>query len=86
MVISTCYKSKYIEEYFGDGSQFGLKIEYISEDFPLGTGGAIKKTGHLYNDTFLVLNADILCNMDFMELVKFHQIKVGCRNNCRHQR
>ena len=75
IVISTGYKSKYIEEYFGNGSRFGLKIEYICEDIPLGTGGAIKKTGHLYDDTFLVLNADILCNMDFTELIKFHKSK-----------
>ena len=75
IVISIGYKSKYIKEYFGDGSKFGLKIEYIFEDIPLGTGGAIKKAGHLYDDTFLVLNADILCNMDFMELVKFHKAK-----------
>jgi mannose-1-phosphate guanylyltransferase len=75
IVISDGYKSQYISEYFGNGSKFGLKIEYICEDFPLGTGGAIKKTGHLYDDTFLVFNADILCNMDFMELVKFHKSK-----------
>jgi mannose-1-phosphate guanylyltransferase len=73
IVISTCYKSKYIKEYFGDGRQFGLKIEYVSEDIPLGTGGAIKKTGHLYDDTFLVFNADILCNMDFKALIKMHK-------------
>ena len=75
IVISTGYKSKYIKEYFGDGSKFGLKIEYISEDIPLGTGGAIKKTGHLYDDTFLVFNADIICNMDFADLIKFHKSK-----------
>lgn len=73
IVISTGYKSRYIEEYFGDGRKFGLKIEYVCEDIPLGTGGAIKKTGHLYADTFLVFNADILCNLDFMDLVKFHK-------------
>ena len=73
IVISTCYKSKYIRDYFGDGSKFGLKIEYVNEDIPLGTGGAIKKTEDLYNDTFLVFNADILCNMDFMDLVNFHK-------------
>ncbi|QAT50342.1 NDP-sugar synthase [Caproiciproducens sp. NJN-50] len=73
IVISTCYKSRYIREYFGDGSKFGLKIEYICEDLPLGTGGAIKKAGDLFDDTFLVFNADILCSMDFMELVTFHQ-------------
>ncbi len=75
IVISTCYKSQYIREYFGDGSKFGLKIEYICEDIPLGTGGAIKKAEGLFDDTFLVFNADILCNMDFMELVEFHQSK-----------
>jgi mannose-1-phosphate guanylyltransferase len=75
IVISTCYKSKYIKDYFGDGSKFGLNIEYVSEDIPLGTGGAIKKTDNLYDDTFLVFNADIICNMDFTHLIKFHKSK-----------
>ena len=75
IVISTCHKSEYIEDYFGNGSKFGLKIEYIREDVPLGTGGAIKKTGHLYDGTFLVFNADIICSMDFMALVKLHKSK-----------
>lgn len=77
IVISTGYKPQYIEEYFGDGSKFGLKIEYICEESPMGTGGAIKKTEHLYNDTFLVLNADILCNMDFRDLIAFHKSKAA---------
>lgn len=75
IVISTCYKPQYIQEYFGDGSKFGLKIAYVCEETPLGTGGAIKKTGHLYDDTFLVFNADILCNMDFTDLIRFHKSK-----------
>jgi mannose-1-phosphate guanylyltransferase len=75
IVISTCYKSKYIKDYFGNGSNFGLKIEYVYEDIPMGTGGAIKKTEDLFNDTFLVFNADILCNMDFTDLIKFHKSK-----------
>lgn len=75
IVISTCYKSKYIQEYFGDGSKFGLSIEYVCEDIPLGTGGAIKKTEHLFDDTFLVFNADILCNMDYTDLIDFHKSK-----------
>jgi mannose-1-phosphate guanylyltransferase len=73
IVISTGYKTEHIENYFGNGKKFGLNIEYICEETPMGTGGAIKKTEHLYNDTFLILNADILCNIDFLELVKFHQ-------------
>ena len=75
IVVSTCYKSKYIRDYFGDGSKFGLKIEYVCEDIPLGTGGAIKKTEKLFDDTFLVFNADIICDMDFTKLVKFHHSK-----------
>lgn len=75
IVISTGYMAQYIKDYFGDGSKFGLKIEYICEESPMGTGGAIKKSGHLYKDTFLILNADILCNMDFAELISFHKSK-----------
>ena len=77
IVISTGYKPQCIIDYFGDGSKFGLNIEYVCEEAPLGTGGAIKKTGYLYDDTFLVLNADILCNIDFRELVKFHKSKAA---------
>ncbi len=75
IVISTGYKAQAIKEYFGSGKKFGLKIEYICENVPMGTGGAIKKTGHLYDDTFLVLNADILCDMDYQELIKHHRSK-----------
>ncbi len=77
IVISTGYMSQYIKDYFGDGRKFGLKIEYIYEDKPMGTGGVIKNTGHLYDGTFLVLNADILCNMDFRKLVRFHKTKAA---------
>jgi len=77
IVISTGYMPDYIKNYFGDGRKFGLKIEYICENTPMGTGGAIKNTGHLFNDTFLVLNADIVCNLDYRELVKFHRTKAA---------
>jgi len=77
IVISAGYKSQYIKDYFGDGSRFGLKIEYVCEKTPMGTGGAIKKTGYLYNDTFLVLNADILCDIDFRELIEVHKNKAA---------
>jgi len=75
IVISTSYKSKYIKEYFGDGSKFNLSIVYVNEDIPLGTGGAINNARDLLDDTFLVFNADILCNINFRELVEFHKAK-----------
>jgi len=73
IVISSCYKSHYIKEYFGDGGQLGVKIEYIVEDLPLGTGGAIKNAESLIDDTFLIFNSDILSDIDIMKFVGFHK-------------
>jgi len=75
IVISTGYKSGCIEDYFGDGSKLGFKIKYIQEESPQGTGGAIKNTGFLYDETFLVFNADIIFNMDLKKLIEFHKSK-----------
>ena len=44
IILSTSYKPHKIKEYFGDGAKLGLKIHYVCEDIPLGTGGAIKNT------------------------------------------
>lgn len=73
IVISSCYQSNYIRDYFGDGGQLGLKIQYIVEDLPLGTGGAIKNAESLLNDTFLIFNSDILSDIDIMKFVDFHK-------------
>lgn len=75
IVISTCYKSDYIENYLGNGKKYGLKIHYICEDFPLGTGGAIKNSGSFFNDTFIVMNSDIVNNISYSDLIKFHKEK-----------
>ncbi|TDT52027.1 sugar phosphate nucleotidyltransferase [Fonticella tunisiensis] len=75
MVLSTCYKPQYIERYFGDGDRHGLKIHYVCEDIPLGTGGAIKNTESFYDDTFLIFNSDILSNINFKELIQYHKSK-----------
>lgn len=75
IILSTSYKPQKIKEYFGDGTKFGLKIHYICEDIPLGTGGAIKNTEEFFNDTFIIFNADILSNINIMDMLKFHQKK-----------
>ena len=72
IVISSCYRSHDIEEYFGNGEQFGLKINYIVEDIPLGTGGAIKKAGARFRDTFMVFNSDIICDLDIQKMIYSH--------------
>jgi len=73
IVISTCYKPDYIKDYFGNGKDFGVEIEYIVEDIPLGTGGAIKKAEAQFNDTFIVFNSDILSNIDIQKMIQFHK-------------
>lgn len=73
VVLSTCYKSECIHTYFGDGSDFGQKIHFVNEDFPLGTGGAIKNSERYFDDSFFVLNADILSNINFSEMLRCHK-------------
>lgn len=75
IVLSTCYRPEVIEQYFGDGSDFGLKINYVCEEFPLGTGGAIKNCEKYFDDTFFVFNADILSNINFSEMLRYHKRK-----------
>ncbi|MHB8064626.1 MAG: sugar phosphate nucleotidyltransferase [Ruminiclostridium sp.] len=73
IVISSCYQSQYIKDYFGNGEHFGLKIQYIVEDIPLGTGGAIKKAGAQFKDTFVVFNSDILSDIDIQKMMVYHK-------------
>mgnify|MGYP000302947038 CR=1 FL=1 len=84
--ISTHYKANKIKEYFGNGSTWGVKIEYINEDKPLGTAGAI---GLLPKDLpdlpILMMNGDILCKVNFEELLAFHNNQKGFATMCIRQ-
>ena len=75
IILSTSYKPQKIKEYFGDGAKLGLKIHYVCEDIPLGTGGAIKNAQEFFDDTFLIFNADILSNINIIDMLKFHKEK-----------
>lgn len=75
IILSTCYKADKIEKYFGDGAKLGLKIKYICEDTPLGTGGAIKNAAEFFDDTFIIFNADIFSDINITEMIKFHKEK-----------
>ncbi len=74
VVLGTSYKAETFTDYFGDGSAFGLEIDYLVEDEPLGTGGAIRNVaGALRADTVLVFNGDILAGVDLRQLLNTHQ-------------
>lgn len=72
IVLLVGYKKEKIIEYFGSGSKFDVKITYVVEDEPLGTGGAVKNAEHVLskNEVFLVLNGDILTDLNPLLLVE----------------
>jgi dTDP-glucose pyrophosphorylase len=70
--LTTHYKSKKIIEYFGDGSAFGVEINYVNEEHPLGTGGALGLMP-TPSQPLLVINGDILTQVDFRAMHEFHQ-------------
>lgn len=74
LLFSVGYLHERIVEYFGDGSGFGVRIEYNVEDEPAGTGGALKLAKEKLNPFFLVLNGDTLMDINYLDLVlAFHQ-------------
>jgi len=70
--ISVNYKAQMIQEYFGDGTRWGVKIRYIIEDRALGTAGSIGLLRPSPDKTLLVINGDILTKIDFRRLLTFH--------------
>jgi NDP-sugar pyrophosphorylase family protein len=78
VVILCHYKAEVVQDYFGDGSRFGLRISYTVEEKPLGRGGALK-LGHTLlpsdADPIVALNGDILTNQPLDRLVAYHRRK-----------
>ncbi|MGW6977479.1 sugar phosphate nucleotidyltransferase [Streptomyces sp. NPDC054952] len=77
IVMATCYLAEVFEPYFGDGSDFGVSLEYVVEDEPLGTGGAIRNAARRLtggpDTSVLVFNGDILTGLDIAGLVDSHR-------------
>lgn len=71
--ISTHYLPEMIQEYFGDGSKWGVSIQYIYEEKPLGTGGALGLLpSDLPNLPIIMMNGDVLTKVDIESLLSFH--------------
>jgi dTDP-glucose pyrophosphorylase/CBS domain-containing protein len=70
--IATHYQAQKIIDHFGNGSSFGVDIEYTREEAPLGTGGALGLMTPP-TDPVLVINGDILTDIDFRAMHAFHQ-------------
>ncbi len=72
IVMCIGYKSEVIQDYFGDGSAFGVHIEYILEDKRMGTAGALSLLKEKPKDPFFVMNGDLLTNVNFDHFCDYH--------------
>jgi Nucleoside-diphosphate-sugar pyrophosphorylase involved in lipopolysaccharide biosynthesis/translation initiation factor 2B, gamma/epsilon subunits (eIF-2Bgamma/eIF-2Bepsilon) len=75
IIMTLNYMSTNIKNYFKDGSELGIDIRYSVEKWPLGTGGSVKKAEKYIDDTFMVVSGDVLTDVDFNDVVKFHKEK-----------
>ena len=73
VILSLNYQPRRIEEIFGDGADMGIKIRYVVEPAPLGTGGAIKYAGDKLTESVVVFNADVLTQIDLAAVIRLHR-------------
>lgn len=77
LIITVSHLGHIIMNYFGDGLDFGVHIEYFVEEQPLGNAGALFELKNKLTEDFLLLNADAIFDIDFNRIVKFHKEKGG---------
>jgi dTDP-glucose pyrophosphorylase len=71
-VISVFYLSEVIIEYFGDGSDRGININYIKENNPLGTAGALSMIDPVPALPFVITNGDVMTNIKYSDVLHYH--------------
>lgn len=71
VTLAVGYMADLIKAYFQDGSKWGVKIDYSVESAPMGTAAPLSLINGL-DKTFLVMNADVLTNINYAELLKYH--------------
>lgn len=70
--IATHYLGGVIEDYFGNGDRFGVRVDYLREQMPLGTAGALSLLDPLPIAPFIVTNGDVITDINYGELLDFH--------------
>ncbi len=73
VVITLQYLGASIRDYFGDGAELGMHLEYAVEDRPLGTAGSVKNAASMLEGTFLVISGDALTDIDLTQALAFHK-------------
>jgi mannose-1-phosphate guanylyltransferase/phosphomannomutase len=75
VVVTVQYLASNIEDYFGNGSQLGMRITYSREDVPLGTAGSVKNAEELLTEPFLVISGDALTDYNLTQIIDYHTSK-----------
>lgn len=75
IAITLSYKADIIMNRFGDGSEYGVNIEYFTEKEPLGTAGGVKNTQKFIKDDFIVISGDAVTDIDISEMYQYHKDK-----------
>jgi dTDP-glucose pyrophosphorylase/predicted transcriptional regulator len=80
--LSVHYKAEMIRDHFGDGSQLGAQIEYLQEDQPLGTAGALSLIDRKLEHPLVVMNGDILTNVNLQRIITFFEAQKASALMC----
>ena len=73
IIMAVGHLAELIMTFFDDGSKFGVEIDYSRENKPLGTAGGLGLIKNELNETFLMLNGDVLTTLDYSDLVNYHK-------------
>ncbi|MCL5947515.1 MAG: sugar phosphate nucleotidyltransferase [Chloroflexi bacterium] len=73
IVVTVHYLASVIEEYFGDGSDFGVHIRYALEETPLGTAGSVKNARQYLTEPFLIISGDAITDINLSKVIRFHE-------------
>lgn len=77
IIIATAYLGRYIEDYLNEGEDWDITIKYARGKRPLGTAGQLKTAESFINDTFVLINGDILIEVNISDMIDFHNSKKG---------
>jgi len=77
VVATLAFMPQVIEDYFGDGDEWGVDINYAIEETPLGTAGSVKNAEDALTETFIVISGDALTDIDLTEVIEFHKAHGG---------
>ena len=73
IVVTVAFMANHIRTYFGDGSEFGVRMRYATEEAPLGTAGSVRNAMAELDETFLVISGDVLTDVDLGGIIEQHE-------------